>query len=137
MSYCRWSNDDFQCDVYVYESVGDFYAIHIAGSRVTPPAETRPAPLIGSWWSQGEAGIAAYMARSKAVEAWLAAAERKPIELPHAGEMIREPDAETCAAKLEYLRGLGYNVPQYAIDGLRETAKEQEAEDHAQEGRQG
>jgi hypothetical protein len=121
MSYCRWSNDDYQCDVYVYGSVGDFIAIHVAGNRVTP--DTPPPAGIGDWWARGKAGIADYMAREKAVEAWLATAERKPIGLPHDGESFEEPDEEAAAVKLEYLRELGYNVPQYAIDALREDAK--------------
>jgi len=120
MSYCRWSNDDYQCDVYVYDSVHDCVAIHVAGNRVTPPGPA-PAP-IGDWWARGDAGISDYMTRSKAVEEWLATGTRATIGLPHDGETFEEPDAKAAADKLEYLRGLGYNVPQYAIDALREES---------------
>ena len=34
MSYCRWSSDDFQCDVYVYESVAGGFVTHVAANRV-------------------------------------------------------------------------------------------------------
>lgn len=122
MSYCRWSACDFQCDVYVYESVGDFFAIHVAGNRQTP--ETPPPADIGEWWTRGEQGVADYIERQEAVEKWLATAERKTIGLPHDGETFQEPDATACADRLEYLRGLGYIVPQFAIDALREEAKE-------------
>jgi hypothetical protein len=68
------------------------------------------------------------MAREKAVEAWLATGERKPIGLAHDGETLQEDDASSCADRLEYLRGLGYNVPQSAIDALRQEAAEAEHE---------
>lgn len=123
MSYCRWSNDDYQCDVYVYDSVGDFVAIHVADNRVTPPSP--PPPSIGNWFERGDAGIADYMARNKAVQEWLATGTRAPIGLPHDGESFEEPDAAAAADRLEYLRGLGYNVPQCAIDALREDADAQ------------
>lgn len=128
MSYCRWSSNDFQCDVYVYESVGDSFVIHVAGNRQTP--DTPPPPSVGDWYKRGEQGITDYIEREKAVEAWLATAERKRIGLPHDGESFEEPDAATCADRLEYLRGLGYNVPQFAIDALREEA----AADHLARG---
>ena len=34
MSYRRWSSDDFQCDVYVYESVAGGFVTHVAANRV-------------------------------------------------------------------------------------------------------
>ncbi len=121
MSYCRFSSNDFQCDVYVYASVGDFIAIHVAGSRVTP--DTPPPPSIGDWWARGEAGVEDFMARDKAVQAWLATAERKPIGLPHDGQSFQEPDEAAAADRMEALRAAGYNVPQAAIDALRDDAK--------------
>jgi hypothetical protein len=34
MSYCRWSSNDFQCDVYVYEDVAGGWTTHVACNRV-------------------------------------------------------------------------------------------------------
>lgn len=121
MSYCRWSSDDSQCDVYVYEDCDGGWTTHVAGNRVTPAAP-RPAPLVGNWWEQGEAGIAAFMAREAAVSEWLATGERAPLGLPHDGESFNDPDPGACADRLESLRAIGYNVPQFAIDALREEA---------------
>ena len=132
MSYCRWSSDDYQCDVYCYESVGDVYVIHVAGNRQTP--STPPPPSVGNWWARGKAGIEDYMAREKAVDAWLATAERKPIGLPHDGESLMESDAAACADRLEYLRGLGYNVPQSAIDVLRAEAASPSQQEQGERG---
>ena len=33
MSYCRWSSDDFQSDVYVYEDCRGPWVVHVAGRR--------------------------------------------------------------------------------------------------------
>lgn len=125
MSYCRWSSDDYQCDVYVYDSVGDFVAIHVAGNRTAPIQP--PLPHVGRWWERGEEGMAAFSEREQRLMAWLETAPRLPIGLPHDGESFEMEDAAAAADKLEYLRGLGYNVPQYAIDALREEAAAESA----------
>lgn len=31
MSYCRWSSDDFECDLYCYADVRGGYTTHVAG----------------------------------------------------------------------------------------------------------
>lgn len=33
MAYCRWSDNDFDCDLYVYESVYGGFQVMIAGMR--------------------------------------------------------------------------------------------------------
>lgn len=118
MSYCRWSSDDGQCEAYVYEHVAGGFMIHLANTR---PVLTEPLPdpvpfeasRLGEW-----------IARRKVVMAMNRAAERKPIGLPHDGETFCEDTAGECAGRLEQLKALGYNVPQYAIDALREEAAE-------------
>lgn len=114
MSYCRWSSDDFQCDVYVYEHVHGGFVTHVAGNRRTPSEPFPPQVSITD--------IDAYIARRKIVDAMLEATERKPIGLPHDGESFNDDTASECADRLERLRALGYNVPQRAIDALREEA---------------
>ena len=42
MSYCRFSSDGFQCDVYCYGSMGG-YTIHVAGRRQVFP---EPLPVM-------------------------------------------------------------------------------------------
>lgn len=36
MSYCRWSSNDFQCDLYCYEDINGGWTTHIAGSKLIP-----------------------------------------------------------------------------------------------------
>jgi hypothetical protein len=114
MSYCRWSSDDWQCDVYVYEGCG--FVTHVARSRVlgaippTPPMRNDPA------WPRE------FLLAHRAQMAFLATCERAFITLPHAGESFHDDTPGACADRLEMLRALGYNVPQYAIDELRADA---------------
>ncbi|MNG24402.1 hypothetical protein D3C84_1091230 [compost metagenome] len=68
--------------------------------------------------------LTAFMARHQKVMAMVDAADRIPIGLPHDGEDFDDQTADACADRLEYLREVGYRVPQYAIDQLREEAKE-------------
>jgi hypothetical protein len=116
MSYCRWSSNDYQCDIYCYESVGDFFAIHVAGNRIVF-CEPLPPPVE---FKQGD--FDAWLARDRAVMDIIERSERVAIGLPHDGESFDEPDAEAAANRLEYLKNLGYSVPQFAIDALREEA---------------
>ncbi|PXV54210.1 hypothetical protein SAMN04487785_11410 [Dyella jiangningensis] len=120
MSYCRFSSNDFLCDVYVYESCLGGWEIHVAANRVVFK-EPLPDPLP---WSAENAE--ACVARMRKVSAMVDVADRVDIDLPHAGESFNESSPGECADRLEYLRGLGYVVPQHAIDTLREEAEEAE-----------
>lgn len=104
MSYCRFSSDQFRSDVYVYDHVGGWVQIHVAGNRLTSN-EPRPTD---SWGEE--------------MSAWLDRAKREPITLDHAGEEFQFNDHGEAADMLVTLRVLGYYVPQYAIEGLRAAA---------------
>lgn len=114
MSYCRWSSDDWRSDVYVYEHYMGAWVIHVAGNRVVGDIPKLPAPTMSN--------IEEYMAAHRAQMAFLDKCSREPITLPHAGETFDCASPGDCAAKLLELRELGYHVPQYAIDELREEA---------------
>lgn len=116
MSYCRWSSDDFTSDIYCFAHCGGYFAIHVAGNRIAP-IEPLPESIPFT-----PPNLAAWNARRNEVRRILDASPRVAIGLPHDGQSFQEPDASACADRLEYLRGLGYVVPQYAIDALREEA---------------
>jgi hypothetical protein len=115
MSYCRWSSDDHKCDVYVYEHCDGGYVTHVARKRYTAAS---PCPPIPVGWHQLDAEI--FTNALAAQRSWLASAELVNIDLPHDGESFSDNTPGECAARLESLRALGYIVPQYAIDALRE-----------------
>lgn len=117
MSYCRWSNDDYQCDVYTYADVAGGYTTHVAGNRPLLDVEL---PERVSFTAENNA---AWFKRDRLVTEWLERADRKPIGLAHDGETFRDETAEDAANTLQMLKDAGYNVPQYAIDALREEAR--------------
>jgi hypothetical protein len=120
MSYCRFSSDDYQCDVYTYADTMGGYTTHVAKTRpVLDGALPPPVPF-------SPENIEAYLARHQQVMAWVEHAERKPIGLPFDGESFNDPSASDAADRLQMLKDAGYNVPQHAIDALREEAEDED-----------
>jgi hypothetical protein len=113
VSYCRWSSNDFDCDVYVYAHVDGGWRTHVAARRhVVDRAGLPPV--------DGDDLDAAWFARLREVMRRMKGAPLEPIGLPHDGADFTDPTPGACADRLESLRALGYRVPQFAIDALRE-----------------
>lgn len=123
MSYCRWSSDNGYCDVYVYEDVHGGWTTHVASARYP---EGRPQGYMEVFFSFMDAGGDAEAAHVPALEAraaqeeWDEANPVIAIESPKAGESFSHSSPGECADNLEQLRCEGFQVPQYAIDSLRE-----------------
>ena len=116
MSYCRWSSDNWKCDVYVYEDVNGGWTTHVAGRRrlkldtlPQSPYDLLTGGSVPENWNE------IYRTYHDA----LGKLPFEDITLPHAGDSFNDPMPSDCADRLETLRGLGYHVPQYAIDELR------------------
>jgi hypothetical protein len=125
MSYCRWSSDDFDCDVYVYESVGGGWTTHIANNRAVFDRSALPPPVpLGAEYTKDE--LTAFAERYRQLVDAVGTADRVPIGLPHDGATFSDPTPGECAKRLVWLRDAGYQVPQYAIDDL--LAEHEEAE---------
>lgn len=141
MSYCRWSSSNWRSDVYVYEHCEGGFTTHVAGrKRVIQPIPDIPIhwlPNFGGKFSKDERKvvyptkmrkIAAYCifwcwGRWHDVHTWsLDRIPLKDIGLPHDGESFSDDTADECANRLESLRAIGYFVPQFAIDALREES---------------
>lgn len=122
MSYCRWSSDDFKCDIYCYESETG-YEVHVASKRVVGDI-----PAID--WISHEVMFKTYKEQMKFVET----AERENIGLPYDGESFSFSEAGEAATLLEHLKGLGYSVPHDAIDALWEDNDEKRLESCNTEG---
>lgn len=125
MSFCRWSSEGGKCDVYVYADVKGGYTCHIAHYRVINIDEAPPAPTLDMVARGGEEGVKKYLEMSDARHEWI---ERHGVRqtVPHgmAGQTVNLGGAEEMALFLERLKSEGVNVPQYAIDELREEADE-------------
>jgi hypothetical protein len=113
MSYCRWSSDNWQSDVYVYESDCGWQT-HVAGMK---RISDTPCPAL-----PGVDDIDVFMAAHAMQMAWVEQSKLVPIGLPHDNESFIDCCPGDCAERLELLKGLGYHVPQYAIDSLRAEA---------------
>lgn len=142
MSYCRFSCMNFMCDVYVYEDCYGGWTTHVAGSRcIIPPIPKVPwswMPRLGHYDNATHRVI--YPNRFIAAVAWvwlrilvasdrlhmwsLGLIPRRRIGLPCDGARFNDEAPADCAARLEELRDMGYNVPQYAINALQEEAKQ-------------
>jgi hypothetical protein len=118
MSYCRFSSNDFQCDVYCYASTYGGYITHVAAARHVFKQELPPA-------LSEDASIVEMLARYKRMMELVNGAELVPIGGPYDGADFNDPTASAAADRLEQLRAAGYRVPQYAIDELREEAREE------------
>ena len=115
MSYCRWSSDDYLCDVYCYEDVSGGYSTWVAGNR---PVYKEPLPPKVSHADDFDGRLK----RIERVRQMLDEADREDIGLSHDGAYFNDPTAWKTAVRLRWLRMLGYSVPQRAIDALREEA---------------
>jgi len=119
MSYCRWSSDQFQCDVYVYKDVSGGWTTHVASRRDKWKAPNMPLNHVGkwhwyiTWWW--------YTIRNRF---WSEFRGLYDIGLEHDGESFNHDTPGECADWLQTLLDLGYKVPQYTIDSLREEENE-------------
>lgn len=116
MSYCRWSSMDYLCDVYCYEHVDGYFAVHVAENR--PVYKTELPPQVD--YAKDPEG---WMKRHHEVMNMLDEADREPIGLPYDGQDHQFSTSEEAAYFLEELRSVGYNVPDTAITALHEEAK--------------
>lgn len=124
MSYSRWSSNDFQCDVYVYEAEEGF-VIHVASNRITWLVDLPPHYE----WEEGGFDFDQWYARSRIMSDLIddeTTHTRAPIGLPHDGETFSyiETPGE-CATQLVELRDMGYQVPDSVIKDLQEEETEE------------
>lgn len=157
MSYCRFSSNNFACDVYVYEDVAGGWTTHVAARKQRWPLlplllsagrMARMSIWAGGRWDREARKVVYEHPRRGAVfgavlrlsglweqgpyRLWRSLTPLVPIGLPHDGEQFSDASPAECADRLESLRALGYRVPQRAIDRLRQEAQEaQEAQEGA------
>lgn len=115
MSFCRWSSDNFACDLYAYESDAG-YMIHVASNRVVgdvPPLD----------WETEDPGV--FYTAYKAQHAFLDSATREPIGLAHDGETFVFDSLEEFRDCFVMLREAGYHFPQGLIESIEEEMREE------------
>ena len=119
MSYCRFSDDDYACDVYVYADVNGGITIHVASNRLI---FTEPLPPKISFEQDPEG----YYSRMRAVSIQVFNAAFEPIDLGYDGPRSINLDSKEAAEFLEKLIALGYRVPKGVVEALREPDNDAE-----------
>lgn len=121
MAYCRFSTDDFQCDVYAFAHCEGGFAIYVAARRrvyhrpLPPPL---PWPAAAATRAQRRRWVRKFMRRDRAVRR--AGRHLKPIGGPFDGAHFREPTIAAAIARLEALHRAGYRYPATVLDELKE-----------------
>lgn len=116
MSYCRFSSDGFQSDVYVYESCYGGWNVHVASNHIVTELPEVPGMFEvepGEW-------LAAHNAQMEALKT----AEREPIGGEYDGESCTFYTLDELLQFLVVLSESGYHVPEYAIERIEEEMKE-------------
>lgn len=111
MSYCRWSSDNWKCDLYCYESSQRFIT-HVAGNRIVGDVPLLPDILTAD---QGEWS----RAHEKQMD-FLNSAEHIKIGLPYDGETFIDKTLEDFKKRIIQLKEAGYCVPDYVIESIEE-----------------
>src|ERR1700761_29275 len=107
MSYCRWSSDDWMCDLYCYEDCRGGWTTHVAGNRpIDVPRNNCDMFTDMDGWMK------AHQEQMKALDS----IGREDIELPYAGETFNDPTLEKFKDRLLMLRELGYKFPDYVLE---------------------
>lgn len=124
MSYCRWSSDDFRCDVYVYHDVGGWWQIFVAEKRVDyrePLPDTVPVPV---GYPPEHENWVKFWERCDKVSKMREKAGMVNIGGEYDAESIRCASPGECAGWLVRIMEAGYCVPEYAIKALQEEQRE-------------
>jgi hypothetical protein len=122
MSYCRWSSDDYQCDVYVWADVDGGWRTWVADRRWIFNELPEPVELPRNFTDEQ---FFAWQRRNQEVTRMRGNPEHghwRDLPETESGHSYRHDTPGECADNLERLRQAGLNVPQYAIDALREEA---------------
>jgi hypothetical protein len=115
VSYCRWSSDDFQCDLYVY-GASDGITIYVAGQRHAIPADKLPPPV-------DDNDEDAWVKRHMAVMELVRVAPLEPIGLPFDGEAYYGLTELDAAAKIRELIAVGYRCDPSVADELESEGR--------------
>ena len=115
MSYCRFSSDNFGCDVYIYGSQYG-YELHIAGNRVIGDVP-KLTDLLGN--------PEEFLKSHKAQMDFLDTAKRERIKLPYSGESFTFSEPIDLLEKLKELKSLGYRIPKYVFEEIEEEIKQE------------
>ncbi len=121
MSYCRWSCNDFQCDLYCYEDCAGGFTTHVAKNR---RIFKEPIPPDIEFTAENQD---AWLERHNKIMAMCDDCDFMPIGLSCDGENLNDDTLEDFLATLLMLKAEGYRFPDYAIERVRSEIAEAHA----------
>jgi hypothetical protein len=113
MSYCRWSSDNWKCDIYAYESCNGGYEIHIAGRKRVGKVPEVDYNLLR------DDKIREFKKQYNKQMRWLKKAKLKPIGLKYDGKSFHADTLEEFRDTMIMLRNEGYNFPDYVFEDIK------------------
>ncbi len=119
MSYCRWSTDDFNCDVYAYESTCGGIEVNIASCKIVGDV-----PKIDYKNLEKGGSIDEFIKQYKKQMDFLATAKHESIGLPLDGESFVCDDLFDFKIRMGELRSMGYDFPDYVLKMIEEEINE-------------
>lgn len=118
MMYCRYSDDDFKCDISCHESTNGKLVTCVAAKRIEP-SEPLPAPV------SLKEGYGPWIERHREMMRIIRSSPLVPIQLEHAGETFDDDTLPEFLARLKKLRDIGYRVPDRVIETVESEIREQ------------
>ena len=118
MAYCRFSDDDFRCDVYCYESEGGF-EIHVAARKYVSDEPFPKKP--DHFWDLPPEEMTEVLKRQ---HDWIDHARLEPLGLAYDGKTFSCDTPGEAAETLTMLGKAGYRVPPVVIEMLIDEEKE-------------
>jgi len=121
MALCRWSDDDYLCDIYCYES-HDGFEVHVASCRRAYKIELPPLPDNASIESRVKRSV--YVTNLKEGTDYTL----EPIGLPYDGASFVGLTADECLDCLALLHEAGYRFPyDQIVEEMVATTKDRDA----------
>ena len=118
MAYCRFSSDDYRCDVYCYEGESGF-VVHVASRK---HVSDEPFPWTpGNFWNLLPEEMMDILNRQRE---WLDRARLEPLGLAYDGETFSCDTPGETAETLTMLGEAGYRVPPIVVETLLDEEKE-------------
>jgi hypothetical protein len=121
MSICRWSSNNWDCDLYCYEDYCGGITTHVASNRIVGDIPRLPLMPIGkdSQSDEWKQWFAAYKEQSDFIDK----AEYTLIGLRYDGESFSDYSWESFLERITNLRNIGYHVPDFVFDEANESIK--------------
>ena len=123
MSYCRFSTNDFSCDLYIYESA-EGYVTHVALNRIVFERPL-PAPVPHPPKDAPVTAWTAHLQRHTLIHDIVRASLKLPIGGPCDGQTFTDATLDDLLARVRGLIADGYVCPDAVVTAIALGALEE------------